>query len=85
MSKEKKIREILLSIHRLVEISQSENTRSIDGSAKQPPKGTINSNTLVDTIKPTKKDIKTLENTRLLVNFDTKSGELLFSKDFIFL
>ena len=63
-----------------IEISQSETTRSIDESAKQPPKGTINSNTLVDTIKSTRKDIKTLENRRLLVNFDTKSGELLFSK-----
>ena len=63
-----------------IDISQSETTKSIDGSAKQPPKGTINSNTLVDTIKPTQKDIQTLENTRLLVNFDTKSGELLFSK-----
>ena len=63
-----------------IEISQSETTRSIDESAKQPPKGTINSNTLVDTSKSTRKDIKTLENRRLLVNFDTKSGELLFSK-----
>ena len=63
-----------------IEISQSENARSIDGSAKQPPKGIINSNATVDTVKSTQRNIKSLENRKLLIDFDTKSGELLFSK-----
>ena len=62
------------------EIVQPESTGSTNKSAKQPPQGTINNETPIGDVKPTQKDIRSLENGKLLINFDAKSGELLFSK-----
>ena len=62
------------------EIVQPESTGSTSKSAKQPPQGTINNETPISAVKPSQKDIRSLENRKLLINFDAKSGELLFSK-----
>ena len=63
-----------------IEITQSEVNGSINKSAKQPPESTIINKTKLDTVNPTQKEISSLENKKLLINFDAKSGELLFSK-----
>ena len=62
------------------EVTQSDVNGSINESAKQPPKGNIINKAKLGTVRPTQKDIKSLENKKLLINFDAKSGELLFSK-----
>ena len=64
----------------VTEIPQSETAGSINKSAKQPPKGAIDSKITQSAVKPIQKDIRSLENKKLLINFDAKSGELLFSK-----
>ena len=62
------------------EIVQPESTGSTSKSAKQPPRGTRNNETPIGGVEPIQKDIRSLENGKLLINFDAKSGELLFSK-----
>ena len=63
------------------EITQSETIGSINESAKQPPQDTIiNKTPLGGTEQSIQKEIKSLENNKLFINFDVKSGELLFSK-----
>ena len=62
------------------EITQSETNDSAKESNKQPPQSSIITKTRVDTAKPIQKDIRSIENKKLLINFDAKSGELLFSK-----
>ena len=61
-------------------ISQSGTNDSAKESNKQPPQSSIITKTRVDTAKPIQKDIRSIENKKLLINFDAKSGELLFSK-----
>ena len=63
-----------------IEIVQSENSGSTSKSAKQPPRGSINNETVTGSVKPTQKNIRSLENRKLIIDFDSKSGELLFSK-----
>ena len=54
------------------EITQSETIGSVNESAKQPPQdSTINKSTL-GTVKPIQKEIKSLENNKLFINFDAK-------------
>ena len=62
------------------EITQSEIIGSTNESAKQPPQGSIINKTPKGAVKPTQKEIESLENNKLFINFDAKSGELLFSK-----
>ena len=62
------------------EITQSETIGSINESAKQPPQDSIINKTPLGAEQPTQKEIKSLENNKLFINFDAKSGELLFSK-----
>ena len=62
------------------EITQSETIDSTNESAKQPPQDSIINKTPLGTVTPIQKDIRSLENKKLLINFDAKSGELLFSK-----
>ena len=63
------------------EITQSETIGSINESAKQPPQDTIiNKTPLGGKEQSIQKEIKSLENNKLFINFDAKSGELLFSK-----
>mgnify|MGYP001346976976 FL=1 len=63
-----------------MEITQSEENGRINKSAKQPPESTIINETKLGTVNPAQKEISSLENKKLLINFDAKSGELLFSK-----
>ena len=62
------------------EITQSEPIGSINESAKQPPQGSIINKTPQGAGVSIQKDIMSLENNKLFINFDTKSGELLFTK-----
>ena len=62
------------------EIIQPETTDSINESAKQPPQGSIINKTPQGSAKLIQKEITSLENNKLFINFDAKSGELLFSK-----
>ena len=61
-------------------ITQSEENGSINKSAKQPPESTIINETKLGSVNLAQKEISSLENKKLLINFDAKSGELLFSK-----
>ena len=63
-----------------IEIVQSETTGSVNRSAKQPPEGNIDRKTPNDSVKPIQQNIRLLENKKLYITFDTKSGELLFSR-----
>ncbi len=63
-----------------IETTQSETSGSTNKSAKQPPEQTIDNQTTQIAVKPIQKDIRSLENKKLLINFDAKSGELLFSR-----
>ena len=43
-------------------------------------KSSIINKTPLGAVKPIQKEIRSLENNKLFINFDAKSGELLFSK-----
>nr|ALS56103.1 putative insertase [uncultured bacterium EIL5A08] len=62
------------------EITESGTIGSINESAKQPPKDSIINKSQIDTANPIQKDVRSIENKKLIINFDAKSGELLFSK-----
>ena len=63
-----------------IETAQSETIGSIDESSKQPPQGSVIDKAPLDAAKSIQKDIRSLENNKLFINFDAESGELLFSK-----
>ena len=62
------------------EITQSETIGNINESAKRPPQGSVINKTPISAVKSIQKETKSLENNKLFINFDAKSGELLFSK-----
>ena len=55
-----------------IEIVQSENSGSTSKSAKQPPRGSINNETVTGSVKPTQKNIRSLENRKLIIDFDSE-------------
>ena len=61
-------------------ISQSGTNDSAKESNKQPPQSSIITKTRVDTAKPIQKDIRSIENKKLLINFNafckTNSSDL---------
>ena len=67
------------------DITQSETIGSINESAKKPPQdNTINKTPLGGTEQSIQTEIRSLENNKLFINFDAKSGELLFDPYIIF-
>ena len=63
-----------------IENSRSINGQNIDQNAKQPPKGDVQNEIPVEDDEIRQEDIRSIEQQKLLISYNTKSGDLLFSK-----
>ena len=63
-----------------IENSRSDNSQSFNQNAKQPPKGAVQNKISVEDEQIRQEDIRSIEHQKLLIRYNTKSGDLLFSK-----
>ena len=63
-----------------IENSRSNSGQSFDQNANQPPKGDVQNEMPEEDDEIRQEDIRSIEHQKLLISYNTKSGDLLFSK-----